>query len=280
MEVGDPLTPREREVLGLIREGLSNEDIAQRLGISISGVKFHVTEILSKLGLENRHEAARWRPDEGHAPIVVPLSPRSGGSWLSPTLTIALAVAVAAGAVLLIWALIASHRSDGAAAKVSTPQPSEPGETLVVEVDPGIQRIGHPELRPFSKSTRNAALIAAMRDALFALPEWPKCDQERCVFFCPMDWGVNYHVSILESNGFAVLTADLNPTGCASAGITIHRESWSRRWSDQSLGRQAWTTEPVWILVAKVLGLPACTQDARSEADWITTCVSIATPAP
>ncbi len=41
----DILTPREWEVLALLREGLSNPEIAERLGISRDGVKFHVSEI-------------------------------------------------------------------------------------------------------------------------------------------------------------------------------------------------------------------------------------------
>lgn len=54
----DILTPREWEVLGLIREELSNEEIAGRLGISIDGVKYHVSEILSKLGVGSREDLA------------------------------------------------------------------------------------------------------------------------------------------------------------------------------------------------------------------------------
>lgn len=56
----DVLTPRQWEVLALLREGLSNEQIALRLGISVDGVKFHVSEILSKLGVSSRNEAAQW----------------------------------------------------------------------------------------------------------------------------------------------------------------------------------------------------------------------------
>lgn len=56
----DVLTPRQWQVLALLREGLSNEQIALCLGISIDGVKFHVSEILSKLGVGSRNEAARW----------------------------------------------------------------------------------------------------------------------------------------------------------------------------------------------------------------------------
>src|SRR3990172_11684642 len=60
----DILTPREWEVLALLREGLSNPEIAERLGISRDGVKYHVSEILGKLGLAGREEAAAWRPEE------------------------------------------------------------------------------------------------------------------------------------------------------------------------------------------------------------------------
>jgi len=51
------LTPREREVLALIAEGLSNADIAERLVIGLSTVKFHVSNILSKLDVSSRAEA-------------------------------------------------------------------------------------------------------------------------------------------------------------------------------------------------------------------------------
>ena len=54
----DALTPRERQVLDLIRRGLMNEEIAQRLGISLDGSKYHVSQILSKLGVGTREEAA------------------------------------------------------------------------------------------------------------------------------------------------------------------------------------------------------------------------------
>jgi DNA-binding CsgD family transcriptional regulator len=57
----DVLTPREWEVLSLIKEGLINPQIAQRLAISESGARFHVSEILSKLGLESRQQAASWQ---------------------------------------------------------------------------------------------------------------------------------------------------------------------------------------------------------------------------
>jgi DNA-binding NarL/FixJ family response regulator len=51
------LTPREREVLPLLGEGLSNKGIAARLGVGERTAKFHVESILAKLGAATRAEA-------------------------------------------------------------------------------------------------------------------------------------------------------------------------------------------------------------------------------
>lgn len=54
---GLDLTPREREVLALVIEGLNNNRIAEKLTISPSTVKSHISNILSKLGVSSRTEA-------------------------------------------------------------------------------------------------------------------------------------------------------------------------------------------------------------------------------
>lgn len=54
----DPyLTPRERDVLGLLAEGASNKTIARRLGISVHTAKFHVASLLDKLDATGRTDA-------------------------------------------------------------------------------------------------------------------------------------------------------------------------------------------------------------------------------
>jgi NarL family two-component system response regulator LiaR len=57
-EVGRDLTPREREVLALLAAGMSNNDIARRLVLSVGTVRLHVSNILAKLGAPNRTTAA------------------------------------------------------------------------------------------------------------------------------------------------------------------------------------------------------------------------------
>jgi DNA-binding NarL/FixJ family response regulator len=65
----EPLTPREKEVLSLLGEGMSNHAIALTLSLSESTVRVHVYNILGKLGLEDRNQAIVYalrqsRPDK------------------------------------------------------------------------------------------------------------------------------------------------------------------------------------------------------------------------
>jgi two-component system, NarL family, response regulator LiaR len=61
----DPLTEREMDVLRLLAQGLSNQEIAQQLSISEKTARFHVSHILSKLHLANRTQAALYAYHEG-----------------------------------------------------------------------------------------------------------------------------------------------------------------------------------------------------------------------
>jgi DNA-binding NarL/FixJ family response regulator len=62
------LTPREREVLGLVAQGASNRQIAETLVVSERTARTHVSAILMKLDLVSRTQAALWAVHEGLAP--------------------------------------------------------------------------------------------------------------------------------------------------------------------------------------------------------------------
>jgi DNA-binding CsgD family transcriptional regulator len=109
----DVLTPREWEVLALVREGLTNEQIGARLGITERTAKYHVSEILSKLGLRDRQEAAAWSAEGGRRPwwatAVAPLghfARKLSPGWLSPAVAGGLALVVAAGVGALVWGVL------------------------------------------------------------------------------------------------------------------------------------------------------------------------------
>lgn len=83
-KVSDPLTPRQEEILSLIAAGHTNSQIAEYLGITLDGAKWHVSEIIAKFGVDSREDAVEaWRAQEslGHrfgrglhallAPIVI-----------------------------------------------------------------------------------------------------------------------------------------------------------------------------------------------------------------
>jgi DNA-binding NarL/FixJ family response regulator len=56
----DRLTPREREVMRLIARGYTYREVAAELFVSVKTVETHVSAVLRKLQLSNRHELARW----------------------------------------------------------------------------------------------------------------------------------------------------------------------------------------------------------------------------
>jgi DNA-binding CsgD family transcriptional regulator len=102
----DVLTPREQDVLALIRDGLTNEQIAERLGISFETAKSHVAEILSKFGVATREEAAAWHPE-------TPRQQRKASGWAMVTTSFALMAAAGVGVVLLAWDVWRSGGNDG-----------------------------------------------------------------------------------------------------------------------------------------------------------------------
>jgi DNA-binding NarL/FixJ family response regulator len=70
-----PLTPRERDVLGRVAEGLQNKEIAQKLDISVATVRNHVHNLLDKLGVHSKLEAISLAYREGW--VAGPPQPRN-----------------------------------------------------------------------------------------------------------------------------------------------------------------------------------------------------------
>jgi DNA-binding NarL/FixJ family response regulator len=73
----DALTSREREVLSLIAAGCYNRQIGRHLGVAERTARTHVSNILTKLGLASRTQAALWAVKEGLA--APPATERAGG---------------------------------------------------------------------------------------------------------------------------------------------------------------------------------------------------------
>src|SRR5881409_4178337 len=92
--------------LDLLRIGLTNEEIAQRLGITVAGAKYHVSQILSKLDVESREEAAALslvEPRPWWQRLLAPL----GWPFAAKAVALAVTAGVAAGISVLVWATVA-----------------------------------------------------------------------------------------------------------------------------------------------------------------------------
>lgn len=61
----DPLTPREREILGLVARGFTNQEIAEDLVISVRTVESHRAHVMDKLGFRNRAELVKYAMRKG-----------------------------------------------------------------------------------------------------------------------------------------------------------------------------------------------------------------------
>lgn len=118
----DPIwTPRQREVLDLLVRGRTNPEIATALGISLDGAKWHVSEVITKLGVDSREEAAEyWRARNGlrlrftrmvHALIA--------STWLKVGAGVAVVAGASAAGALVIIARNGSGTSPGTAVATS-----------------------------------------------------------------------------------------------------------------------------------------------------------------
>ena len=94
------LTKRQREVFELVAGGFSNREIAERLGISLDGAKWHVSELLGRVGVEDREQLAAQWPAYRSEPSA---------RWIRRTLAIAAAVGGFAAVGVLALFVLASR---------------------------------------------------------------------------------------------------------------------------------------------------------------------------
>lgn len=145
-------------MLTLVREGLTNPQIAERLGISFDAAKYHVAEILSKLGLETREEAAAWQPEPPERPVLRPVWARALAGWSLRIALAGTAAAALAGVAVLAYGVLrsggessvqlagspsASPSTSGSATQLSTVSPIgvPPGLALIVGIGGGYTQI-------------------------------------------------------------------------------------------------------------------------------------------
>lgn len=167
----DILTPREWEVLALLAERRTNPEIAGALGITIDGVKYHVSQILAKLGVESREEAARlYRTHRPRQPaFLVPLA------WLRSLLPkTSVALSLLGGSIALVVLVVFLTSIGGSGNRQSAPD-EDPLHTLGLDLppeeQPGATNAATPSLPNTVLLTKGtpantgsaAATIAAMR---------------------------------------------------------------------------------------------------------------------
>ena len=115
------LTKRQQEVLALLARGQTNYEIAQALGITLDGAKWHVREVLGRLGVESREDAAAiWRRESSLSGRLA-----RGSSWLlhAGWTKLVVVAGVAGGAAIGGLLIISALKSDDGPATSSPDAP-------------------------------------------------------------------------------------------------------------------------------------------------------------
>ena len=121
----DVLTPAEWRVLEELRQGGTNAEIAVRLGISPDTVKYHIANMLAKLGLGDRRELAAWRPETRRRRLPALLAaPAALGPVVRPVAWVA-AGAVALGVVAVVTVLLVALGGNGDGPVLVAPPPAD-----------------------------------------------------------------------------------------------------------------------------------------------------------
>ncbi len=143
----DILTPAEWRVLEELRKGGTNAEIAVRLGVSPDAVKFHISNMLAKLALDDRHQLAAWRPERDRRRLLGTLAlPVSFASLGRPLLWTGVALGGAAVvAVILVVLLVVMGVGEFGATPAGPPVMFGDGTYRVGDdIPPGLYRADAP----------------------------------------------------------------------------------------------------------------------------------------
>ncbi|MBA4180870.1 MAG: hypothetical protein C0506_09805 [Anaerolinea sp.] len=178
------LTSRQQEVLRLLAAGRTNPEIAQVLGISLAGAKWHVSEVISRLGVTSREEAAEYWREQNRLPLRFTRAMRGLlGAGLLKTVAAGAAAATLGGGVVVAGAFLRSGEGTGAgdlAVEALAPSPTavapdlatKDGLTLRVvgtkidDIQTTIEVVleGRPELGRFASPAFTGAPGEGLRD--------------------------------------------------------------------------------------------------------------------
>ncbi len=131
-------TVRQKQVLELMAQGRSNTEIAEELGLSLAGAKWHVSEILSKLQADQREEAAEyWRRYNGIAPRFERVFRGLAGGLATKWVAGAAGVLLVTGAATAAIVAVAIHTSSDELDEDSpiAPQAEPTPDTVAPPVD-------------------------------------------------------------------------------------------------------------------------------------------------
>ena len=237
------LTERQRDVLERIARGQTNRQIADALGITLDGAKFHVSEILAKLEVSTREEAADWWLEQNSVrgrfarfPLIAWLTglPRAAAIAAG-----GVAVACLAVAAIAVTVIVAGGDSDTTATPTLPPATSSPTATVVAIGDPALEGT-------------LAALQSGDTDTVMPLVRYPElpCSADPPGVVCPVGTAAGTPIPAFNivtcEGGFAPDAAGALPyvtrglaNGPALYGIATG-ESLDQRWEAAALAAGGW----------------------------------------
>ncbi|HET9477506.1 MAG TPA: LuxR C-terminal-related transcriptional regulator, partial [Dehalococcoidia bacterium] len=172
----DILTPREWAVLELLRQRRTNEEIAEELGITLDGAKYHVSSILSKLGVASREAAAVWRPEARRW---------TAARWaLAAAGTGVIAATVAGLALLALGVWLNADEPEGVAGPTAAGQPPTATSQSSTKILFAAVRDGGPDFDIYTVNSDGSGLtnVTDDPDAPDFYPSWSP-DRSRIAYF-------------------------------------------------------------------------------------------------